>query len=60
MNLEYKRYSRKIWWLGTKLKQTKDKDTRKELIDAIKQHQKTGCTYPLSMKWTRDIDGLSM
>ena len=46
MNLEYKRYSRKIWWLGTKLKQTKDKDTRKELIDAIKQHQKNRMHLP--------------
>ena len=46
MNLEYKRYSRKIWWLGTKLKQTEDKDTRKELIDAIKQHQKNRMHLP--------------
>ena len=46
MNLEYKRYSGKIWWLGTKLKQTKDKDTRKELIDAIKQHQKNRMHLP--------------
>ena len=46
MNLEYKRYSGKIWWLGTKLKQTKDKDARKELIDAIKQHQKDRMHLP--------------
>ena len=46
MNLEYKSYSGKIWWLGTKLKQTEDRETRKELIDAIKQHQKNRMHLP--------------
>jgi group II intron reverse transcriptase/maturase len=46
MNLEYKRHSGKMWWLGTKLKQTEDKETRRELIDAIKQHQRNRMHLP--------------
>ena len=40
MNPEYKRYSGKIWWLGTKLKKTENEVTRKELITAIRCIQK--------------------
>lgn len=46
MNPEYKQYSGKMWWLGTKLKQTEDKETRRELIDAIKQHQRNRMHLP--------------
>ena len=46
MNPEYKRHSGKMWWLGTKLKQTEDKETRRELIDAIKQHQRNRMHLP--------------
>lgn len=46
MNLEYKSYSGKIWWLGTKLKKTENEETRKELIKAIKNIQKERLHLP--------------
>ena len=46
MNLEYKRYSGKIWWLGTKLKVAENEETRKELIKAIKCVQKERLHLP--------------
>lgn len=45
-NLEYKRYSGRIWWLGTKLRKTENEETRKELIKAIKCIQKERLHLP--------------
>lgn len=46
MNPEYKSYSGKIWWLGTKLKKTENEVTRKELIKAIKSIQQERLHLP--------------